>query len=402
MSGEKRKGSIILQVAILFALAIVASGIITFVTQHLRANQSVKQQAENHSAEIANEVSLAVREYPGYRWLLRYWLEHWDSMDVEYDVDFSGETETEAKYRSFHRRNPGLQLRYMEEEQIEALSEEDQKLYAEICYSWLITRVDTIKQTHKVDYLFCVVTGEPYDTQFFLFSAADPGAVRGTDYEEVYPLGHVVRDLGESQHEAMGSACRKASHLADAGDYVDYYAYLCEIDGRPVLIGLTSSLSELRADIDRQTWQETLSALIFQVILSLICLGLMSLFVLRPLKKIQNSIRLYERSKDSAGVAENLREIRSRNEIGELSEDVVKLTRELDQYMGRMESITAERERITTELALATRLQASCPMISRPSRTGRNLNSMPAWIRPGKWAAISTTIISSTRIISAW
>ena len=359
MSGEKRKGSIILQVAILFALAIVASGIITFVTQHLRANQSVKQQAENHSAEIANEVSLAVREYPGYRWLLRYWLEHWDSMDVEYDVDFSGETETEAKYRSFHRRNPGLQLRYMEEEQIEALSEEDQKLYAEICYSWLITRVDTIKQTHKVDYLFCVVTGEPYDTQFFLFSAADPGAVRGTDYEEVYPLGHVVRDLGESQQEAMGSACRKASHLADAGDYVDYYAYLCEIDGRPVLIGLTSSLSELRADIDRQTWQETLSALIFQVILSLICLGLMSLFVLRPLKKIQNSIRLYERSKDSAGVAENLREIRSRNEIGELSEDVVKLTRELDQYMGRMESITAERERITTELALATRLQAA-------------------------------------------
>ncbi len=117
MSGEKRKDSIILQVAILFALAIVASGIITFVTQHLRANQSVKQQAENHSAEIANEVSLAVREYPGYRWLLRYWLEHWDSMDVEYDVDFSGETETEAKYRSFHRRNPGLQLRYMEEEQ---------------------------------------------------------------------------------------------------------------------------------------------------------------------------------------------------------------------------------------------------------------------------------------------
>ena len=358
MSGEKRKG-IILQVAILFALAIVASGIITFVTQHLRANQSVKQQAENHSAEIANEVSLAVREYPGYRWLLRYWLEHWDSMDVEYDVDFSGETETEAKYRSFHRRNPGLQLRYMEEEQIEALSEEDQKLYAEICYSWLITRVDSIKQTHKVDYLFCVVTGEPYDTQFFLFSAADPGAVRGTDYEEVYPLGHVMRDLGESQQEAMGSACRKASHLADAGDYVDYYAYLCEIDGRPVLIGLTSSLSELRADIDRQTWQETLSALIFQVILSLICLGLMSLFVLRPLKKIQNSIRLYERSKDSAGVAENLREIRSRNEIGELSEDVVKLTRELDQYMGRMESITAERERITTELALATRLQAA-------------------------------------------
>ena len=359
MTKEKRKGGIILQVAILFALSIVAMGIITFFTLRVRTDTSVKQQAETRSAEIANEVSLAVREYPAYPWLLRYWYEHWDSMEIEYDVDFYGGIETEAKYRDFKERNPDFQLKYMDPEEVESLSEEDQRLYAEICYSWLITRVNQIKQTHRIDYLFCVLTEEPFDTQFFLFSAADPDSARGTDYEEVYPLGNVVRDLGVSQQEAMRGAMLHSSHLADAGDYVDYYAYLCEVDGHVVLIGLTYSLADLRASIDAQTWRETFSDLVFQVILSLICMGLMSLFVLRPLKKIQHSIRLYERTKDSESVAEDLKEIRTHNEIGELSEDVVKLTRELDQYVSRVETITAERERITTELALATRLQAA-------------------------------------------
>jgi serine phosphatase RsbU (regulator of sigma subunit) len=359
MTKEKRKGGIILQVAILFALSIVAMGIITFFTLRVRTDTSVKQQAETRSAEIANEVSLAVREYPAYPWLLRYWYEHWDSMEIEYDVDFYGGIETEAKYRDFKERNPDFQLKYMDPEEVESLSEEDQRLYAEICYSWLITRVNQIKQTHRIDYLFCVLTEEPFDTQFFLFSAADPDSARGTDYEEVYPLGNVARDLGPSQQEAMRGAMLHSSHLADAGDYVDYYAYLCEVDGHVVLIGLTYSLADLRASIDAQTWRETFSDLAFQVILSLICMGLMSLFVLRPLKKIQHSIRLYERTKDSESVAEDLKEIRTRNEIGELSEDVVKLTRELDQYVSRVETITAERERITTELALATRLQAA-------------------------------------------
>ena len=86
------------------------------------------------------------------------------------------------------------------------LSEEDRELYAEICYTWLLSRINQIKQIYHIDYLFCVLTDEPYDSQFFLFSGADPGSVRGTNYEEVYPLGVVVQ-VSESQQEAMKSAC---------------------------------------------------------------------------------------------------------------------------------------------------------------------------------------------------
>ncbi len=355
---EKRRGGIILQVATLFVLGILATGIIAFVTQHARSDTNVKLQAENHSGEIANEVSLAVREFPAYRWLLRYWYDHWDTLDIEYDADYTAGTETEKKYQLFKERNPDLQIKYIGLTAARSLPEEDQKLYAEISYSWLITRINQIKQTHNIDYLFCVLTEEPYDRQFFLFSGADPGSVRGTNYEEVYPLGVVVQ-VGESQQEAMRSAVMHNGSLANAGGYVDYYSFLCDIDGGKVLIGMTYSLASLTADIDNQTWRGTAFAMFYQVLLSLLCLGMLSLFVLRPLDKVQQNIRLYRTTKDSAAVARNLADVRPHNEVGQLSEDIVELTSELDQYMRRNEAITAEKERITTELSLATRLQAA-------------------------------------------
>ena len=358
MTKQKRKGSIILQVTILFVFGIIATGIIVYVTQRARADTSVRLQAESHSAEIANDVSQAVREYPSYRWLLNYWYKHYESLDIEYDSDFRGGTKTEDKYRIFKEHNPDLQIKYLGSAEIRSLSEEDQKLYAEICYSWLITRVNQIKQTYKVDYLFCVLTDAPFDSQFFLFSAADPGSTRGTNYEEVYPLGYQTQ-VSESQQEAMRYALVNSSHLADAGSYVDYYAFLCEFDEHAVLIGLTYSLSSLRADIDSQTLRGTAFAVSYQILLSVLCLGLIALFVLRPLRKIQKNIRLYKNTKDSVKVAENLAGVKPHNEIGQLSEDVIDLTSELDRYMSQMEAITAEKERFGAEMALATRIQSA-------------------------------------------
>ena len=358
MKEEKRKGGIILQVAVLFALGILITGIVTFMSQYTNSDANVKLQAEIRSAEIAKEVDLAVREYPAFRWLLSYWYEHYDQLDIEYDADYGEGTKTEEKYRVFKEHNPDIQLKYIGPQEIRALPEEDQKLYAEICYSWLINRIDQIKLTHKIDYLFCVLTDPPYDTQFFLFSGADPGAVRGTHYEEVYTLGTTVH-VGESQQEAMRSALRQNGYLANAGGYVDYYTFLCNLDDHKVLIGMTYSLSRLAKDIDALAWRGTAHAVSYQLVLSLLCLVLIFFYVLKPLKSVQENIRLYKSTKDSKIVGSNLASVKPHNEIGQLSEDVIELTAELDQHMAELETITAEKERITTELGLATRLQAA-------------------------------------------
>ena len=357
MKQEKSRISIIIEVAILFLIGILTTGILTYFSETRLADDSVKNQTEIHAAEIANDVKSAVMEYPACEWLIRYWYAHPDTMDIEYDADFSSQNQTLEKCRTFSERHPELELRYMDAEQCSALSEEDQQLYAEIAYSWLITRIDQIKQSYRVDYLFCVISEEPFDRQFFLFSGADPGAVRGTSYEEVYPLGHTVT-VSESQTEAMREAIVNSSHLADAGDYVDYYALLCSFDGHSVLIGLTYDLSDLRENADRQARSGAELAILHQITLSVICLALILVFVLRPLKKVQNSIRTYEQTKDSETVTAGLAMIRSHNEIGHLAEDVSEMIREIDSHMEKIQTITAEKERISTELTLATRIQA--------------------------------------------
>jgi len=150
------------------------------------------------------------------------------------------------------------------------LCDEDQQLYAEIIYSWLLTRIDEIKASYHVDYLFCVISEEPYKEQFFLYSGAQPGAVRGTGSDEAYVVGTTV-SVSESQMVGMRGALENSTHLANAGDYVDYYEYFGSFDNHSVFIGLTYNLSELRANIAAKTRTGTQVAIILQIILCRYC-----------------------------------------------------------------------------------------------------------------------------------
>lgn len=357
MKKRKFKSSIIIEVAALFLIGIIVTGAISYVSEYQLSDQNVKKQMELHASEIANETRHAIMEHPTYYWLLKYWYTHSDTMDIEYDAVMSGESKTAEKCRVFSERHPELNLRYLSDLDCMRLPEEDQKLYAEIAYSWLITRVNEIKRSYHVNYLFCVISEAPFEKQFFVFSGAEPGAVRGTGYEEAYLLGVTV-SVNESQTKAMIEAKQKSNHLADAGKYVDYYSMLCTFDGHSVIIGLTYDLTQLMSDIETQTLRGATRAILNQIVLSAICLILILVFVMRPLKKVQADVRNYKQTKDSDAVTTELSKIKSRNEIGELAGDVSEMIREIVDHMDKLNEITAEKERIGTELTLATQIQA--------------------------------------------
>ncbi len=380
---EKKISRLIPQVMILFAIGIIVTGIITFFTQRSLSDSAIRQQTEARASEIGKLVKASIREYPAYERLLSYWYTNSGEMDIEYDAEYGPDTETAAKCLDFSKRHPDVQLKYVTEREFDSLEPEDRRLYAEITYSWLITRLNQIKRSNQIDYLFCVATDESYGTQFFLLSAADPGATRGTSYEEVYPLGHAVT-VGQDQQEAMRHARAYSSHLASAGVYVDYYTWLGDTDGHPVFIGMTYNLSGMRASAASQANKETLYAMIFQVFLSVICLLLVFWFVLRPLKRVQESIRLYKQTKNSGAITEKLKEIRTRNEIADLSDDITDLASEIDDYIGRIETITAEKERVSTELSMAARIQSAMLPHIFPPFPERNEFDIYASMNPAK------------------
>ena len=383
MQEGKKRGSLIKQVAALFVMSVLLVGLLTFFVQRLISYKNIKKQVEILAGQTAEEVMQSVWEYPSYDWLLRFWYEHAEELDIEYDVDYGAGTKTEEKVRLFCQHQPEVQLKYATGEQIEALPAEDQKLYAEITYSWLITRVNQIKRTYGVDFVFCVLSSEPFTDQFFLFSAADEGAVRGTEYENAYILG-TTATVGSSQAEAMRDAQQTSRHLADAGKYADYYAYMGTCGDQSVLIGLTYNLSWLQNNITTQTWQGTAFAATCQIILGVLALGLVAFFVLKPIKKVQETIRLYETDKDSHAVRENLSEIQANNEIGALAEDITNMTEEIDEYLKNIETISAEKEKISTELTVASRIQAGMIPSKFPAFPDRSDFDLFGSMRPAR------------------
>lgn len=361
-----RRNSIIRQVAIIFILGIFLIGILTFLSvQHFSA-LSVDEQTTAIADNVTNEVRQAVTEYPAHPFLLRYWYENAKQMEMEYDATYENGPKTELQCRIWYKNHPDMPLDYVTEKQIEALPEEDQRIYAEIMYSRVITRLNQIKASSNTEFLFVILTDENFKTQCFLLSAADPGAERGTEYEQVYTLGVTV-EVDELRQESMRLARENQRNLTEADNYVDYYTYLTDVGDKMAMIGLTYSQGGLEETKMRETLQNSMWSVMFEILLAAVCLTMLFILVIRPLRKVQDNIREYKNSKDSRKVIEDLKQIRSNNEIGELAEDVSTMAEELDVYMDRIREFAAENERIGAELNLASRIQlAMLPMIFPP------------------------------------
>ena len=409
---KTKKAGIIIEVAALFLIGVIAIGLLTYYTNYQLSDTEVKKQTEAFADRIANEVILSIKEYPSYRYLLRYWYEHADTLDPEYDVDYGKGTATEEKCRILTDKYPGIQLKYLSEQEVRDLPDEDEKLYAEIVYSWLTTRFNQIKRSYSLDFVYCVFTGinpsnHPYEKQFFVLSGADEGAERGTVYLQVYPLGVEVSVADQpGLQNAMKAAVNRGisnkkfgldedvsiDYLGEAGNYLDYYVYLDTINYNAVLIGMTYNVTDMNANIKAEARRGTLYSVISLIILSILCLQLISLYVLRPLKRVQRNIELYKDTKDSGLVAENLSKNLTGitsfavkyNELGDLTNDVINLTREMDNYISEIETISAEKERISVELDLASRIQADMLPNIFPPFPDRNEFDLYASMDPAK------------------
>lgn len=383
MKGERNRG-LISQTYMLITAAVIVIGIFTYFTQSQIARRTVQSQIRTRAADATGELMSAIREYPAYSWLLSYWAEHADELEIEYDADFAGNRVTKEKCELFNERHPDLSIRYCDAETLKALSPEDQKLYAEIVYTWLITSIDTTKQTFGCNYLFCVMTdteegANPYGTQLFLMSGADPDSVRGTEYEQVYTLGVTVDVPEKGTREAMRAAVDSASSdenvgelqivgekLTDSGQYLDFYSLLEAKDGKAVLVGVTYYQGDMLNKITVTTLWHSIIAMLYQLLLGSLVMRFITLYMLRPLKKVLLSIRSYTASKDSSKIEEDMQAILSgknavairQNEIGQLSSDIVDLAKEIDDYTLRIETETAVRERIQYELETAARIQS--------------------------------------------
>ena len=76
-----------------------------------------------------------------------------------------------------------------------------------------------------------------------------------------------------------------------------------------------------------------------------------------PVTRIQQSINHYIRTRKMEDVARDLDRIQERNEIGVLSDNLSQMVSEIDRYTQENIQLAQERERVETELKLASKIQ---------------------------------------------
>ena len=350
---RKYKIGLLIEVAIFFFVSIVLTGHLSHIVLSHIADRSVEIDKEILSEGIAKDVKYSLRQYACYDWVIAYWIEHMDEMDVEYDKNI----DTAVKEKDFLKNHSDIVFNTVNDYELNKLSPEDQKAFAEIMYNKILMRLEDIKDAYEVKYVYFFYTEGDASTMTNLVSAADSSMTRGNEKGQAFLLGTTIRNTAKQQM-AFQKIKGKGDHLVITNENVNRYHYFTTISGKTIIIGVSFDISIIKEEVEDRMLVYVILFLFLQFFFSGICLFLINIFALRPLKHVKENMDEYTETKESEKVLKQLKKIRSKNEIGALANGLGDMIIEIDDHLEKIKNITAENERINAELNIATQIQA--------------------------------------------
>ena len=339
------------------------------------------------ASKVAQSVVEEYERYHSLGWLFDYWHDNYSEMDLIYGDD-KMYIKTDDLLRD---KQPDIgELTAVTVSEAERMDAESRKLFAELCYSNLSAKFDEIKQLYGPLYLysfdiinnemFIYVTGTKNDEK----RTSEGGDLfeLGTIYpysEGAYPVmdriiqtGKPVREMELSRGEG---ADRSVIHA-----FEPVYA-----DGqRKAVVGVSIKSQEMIKNILSMLRTMLMITVAFFILMLVLVIRHIRKIVVRPIGKEQKIIEKYEQDKNSGEAATQLETINTGNEIERMAKSFSSMVTELDRYMDELQSITAEKERISAELDVATRIQADMLPNRFPAFPDRNEFDLYATMDPAK------------------
>ena len=350
----KKNKSILIQtiliISVLFCAAVATNGLAIFDS----GSDFYMAGLVDNKRRLTHYVENMMRSYESIPWLLDYWLENYELIDTSRNFrDLQKYSQVPAEYL--------INRKAIMPHEIMVLTPEQQFLFAEYCYRELMEDFDEIKTMLQPFILYCVKPLESRrNTAFVFFNAVD----RSTDDEFIKEQLGTIWPLNMASHPVI-KFMYETGQETDEFEYVTVknqeivYGYMpLKIDGK-ILCHITAAF---RWDDVKNAIYENIISVEIKNALSLIAAGVTLAFllyfvILRPLSKVQNSVREFTRRKDSSSTVNELETIKSRNEIGRLADDVSLLAVTLEEYNEEAARLSADRARIDTELSLAAKIQ---------------------------------------------
>lgn len=182
--------------------------------------------------------------------------------------------------------------------------------------------------------------------------------------------GEIGSDFSSVIADSLKSGQRPGSGLITAGEGGGSTTAVLGIYGPAAellaAVSVTVPMEAMKSAVRSELTNSIVMMICIEVIFITLYFYYISYRVIEPIKSISGEVSGFVQSDNRSG--SSLEGIRTRDEIQQLAEDIVKMEKDIGTYIANITAITAERERIGAELNVAKRIQADMLPTDFPER----------------------------------
>ncbi len=343
------------------AAAMLFCGVVLFTLFRNNAMENVKNTLQGNVGVICYQLM----SYSSHDWLLNYWKDHADEMERPPSPDGENDQEWIVNYLNYYASYEDLRhinTAEVQTEDVLTMSEEEQRHFAEYCYFEINSDMMELPKMLKLDKVtFFEPEKEAKKGYVFFYFDRDEILLGGQTWRLGTEIPFDINQRPELQRlydeELFYSEEEIYRSEEDGEEYASTYMLFRLNSGKELITEVTISLNKIMKDV----WADVIhfEAWIACVILVTIIFVLLNIYFggIRPTVRLQKVIEEYTGNWDSRELKEKLNKHRPNNELGSLSDNLVRMGEEIDLHVNEVKSVTAEKERIGAELDVASRIQ---------------------------------------------
>ncbi len=374
---KAKNGKLAVEVG-LFSILIFLSIVYTTLSNYSVTEEAYLRSKNEMIDRDLKSISGYIQELTGTPWLWRYAKEHPE------DITRPLTDEEQAFSESAEVEETLLALLQGEGKDFEAYSPELQLVLARSCF-WLIAgSADyNVRELQYADISYMEFPGDGEVYLYLRCNADEIDPLTVDTAEEFYSDPHFAClqriDYPSAEHAAvkeilngkLGPEQTVYEAWSDPKDGKDYYIGYIPVayEGTvPCYLCVRYDWSTFNDDLVGKVIRTMIGGFLILMVLNALLILLIRKRATNPLTKVKNSMQTYMADKDSGKVHEAMGQIKCRNEIGVLADSFSDLAVEIDRYTEENLRLSAEKERIATELSLATSIQEDALPSQFPDR----------------------------------
>ncbi|MBQ9383946.1 MAG: PP2C family protein-serine/threonine phosphatase [Ruminiclostridium sp.] len=378
--------SLVIKIASVFLIFTIITIAISSYATFINQTAAYEKECETNIRQIGSYLSeLMTTDKEMFKSYQEYYMAHFAENDIPYDVD-----EYLDSYVEYHdminRKYPGRTLG--KNLSLNELDEETQKMFFRYYHVYWMLTFESACREFDLAYTYYLVPKESeYRMVFMIDGERSEKNTDGSKKEEGDgKTGSGMLYLGDEYYddpqlypvmwEAWFSGRRPEGYQVWDNTWGHTYAYYTPLIIDGVKLGLIGT--EVNVDkVNNTIIMDVLTQMAAIALTLVICMILMLLIIYRRyisrISSLEISVRDYTFNKDPAIADKIETSVLGRDEISLLSIQTAILIRDLEKHIKYISDMSAEKERIGTELKVATKIQSDMLPTQFPERSDLEL-----------------------------